>query len=71
MNIKIPVQNTIEVVFADISIECSIKVREQIQPSSIEAKMVLDQFKYRLDELAGTFAHRISREVSELLEKGE
>lgn len=63
IRIKLPIQNTVEVVIADIRVECSIRVDPMVEPHSVEARIVLDAFKSRLNELAGKFSHEIVRKV--------
>lgn len=69
MNIKIPVQNTVEIIIGDVTVECCVRFREERPAQSMEAQLVLGSFKAQLAILSGKFANEIAIKVAEELER--
>lgn len=61
IHFKIPVQNNVEVIPTDISIEFKIHTRPQFQPMTVEGRLVLNAFENQLNILAAKFAAEIAQ----------
>lgn len=64
MNIKIPVQNNVEIIIADIYVKCEIKLREQTPIRTNEGKLAFAEMQNRLSIVAYKMSDEILKNIT-------
>jgi DNA-binding ferritin-like protein len=69
MNIKIPVQNNVEVIVGDVYVSTRVNFHPMFPPQTTEGKLAVDAISLRLNQLGHEMASKISQAIEEEMEK--
>lgn len=67
MNIKIPINNTVEIIVADLYVNFQCKLMPQVPVEKIEAKNALQQIEYRINQIFSEAIYKAKKEFEDSL----
>lgn len=68
MNIKIPINNTVEIIVADLYVNVQCKLQPQIPVEKVEAKLALQQVEYKINQIFQQAIYEAKKELEKLSE---
>ena len=68
MNIKVPINNTIEIIVADLFINFQCKLMPQIPVSTVEGKLALGNIEAKINEIFSKAVYEAKKKLEENLE---
>lgn len=64
MKIEIPVRNSVEVIVANLYVNCDIHLQPYTKPRTVEGELAIQQMQVRLNEVA----RKLSKEIMDAVE---
>lgn len=69
MKIKIPINNTIEIVIADLYVNVQCKLQPQIPVEKTEVKLALQQIEMEINQIFSEAVYKAKNELEKALEE--
>lgn len=67
MRIKIPIDNTVEIIVADLYVNIQCRLRPEIPVEKTEAKMALQQIEAKINQIFSEAVYKAKSELEENL----
>lgn len=67
MEIKIPINNTVEIIIADLYVSVQCKLQPQIPVEKTEAKVALQQIESKINQIFSEAVYKARKELEENL----
>lgn len=68
MNIRIPINNTVEIIVADLYVNVQCKLQPQIPVEKTEAKIALQSLEIKINQIFQEAIYRAKKELEASLE---
>ncbi|HMI79343.1 MAG TPA: hypothetical protein VK484_11150 [Ferruginibacter sp.] len=68
MNLRIPINNTVEIIVADLYVNIQCKLQPQIPVEKTEAKLALQQIEMKINQIFSEAVYKAKKELEKELQ---